>query len=75
MIFIKTSRFMAVCQALNVTLDPKFPDSKISESQFISRANVQSVTFEPLDNCPHVEKLRAEGLIPWATSTIDFLNK
>jgi hypothetical protein len=62
---------MAICHAVECVLDPKFPDEIIRESNHISRANVRTVTFEPLDNCPHIEKLRAEGLLPWPVATID----
>ncbi len=67
------SRFMAICHAVECILDPKFPDNNIIESHHISKANIQTVVFEPIDNCPHVEKLRREGLLPWATSTINFI--
>jgi hypothetical protein len=63
---------MAICHARECVLDPEFPDNTIYESQHISKANVRTVVFRPLDNCPHLEKLRAKGLIPWAISSINF---
>jgi hypothetical protein len=71
MMTVKASCFMAICHAKECILDPKFPDNKPSESIRISKANVRTVVFEPLDNCPHVESLRNEGILPWAFS-IDF---
>jgi hypothetical protein len=70
--YIAQSRFMAICHAKECVLAPKFPDDKIRESYYISRANLATVTFEPLDNCPHIEKLRSEELLPWATTIADF---
>ncbi len=67
----RPSRFMAICHARHCILDPIFPDSKISESAYITKANLASVTFTPLENCPHVVKLQLEGIIPWATTLID----
>ena len=62
---------MAVCKAKECVLQPKFPDDKPSESQFINKLNVNQVIFEPLYNCPDLEKLRNEGKL---LTTIDFLN-
>jgi hypothetical protein len=69
------TRKFAICHALEVVLQPLFPDEKIEESMVISKANERTVRFEPVDNCPFLEKLRAQGLIPWASTCIDFLNK
>jgi hypothetical protein len=66
---------MGICDALHIVLQPDFQDGTLRECQFISRANVQTVQFEPVDNCPHVERLRKEGMIPWVTASIDFSNK
>jgi hypothetical protein len=71
MAYVSQSRYMAICHAVECVLQPMFPDETIRESNHISKANVASVTFEPLDNCPHIEKLRAEGKLPWAIATID----
>lgn len=67
-----TSRFMAICHAKECILHPNFPENIIRESAHISKANIASVTFDPLENCPHMETLRAEGLLPWATTIADF---
>lgn len=64
---------MGICEAHNVTLRPFF-HGDIKNCGCISKANVGTVQFEVADNCPHVEKLRDQGLIPWASATIDFLN-
>jgi hypothetical protein len=72
LVYVKQSRYMAICHAKECILSPKFPDNEIRESQHISKANVRTVVFEPLDNCPHVESLRAKGLLPWATTVVDF---
>ena len=69
--YVSQSRYMAICHAVECVLEPKFPDEIIRESNHISRAIVATVIFVPLDNCPHVEELRAKGKIPWATATID----
>jgi len=73
--YVCKSRYMGICDALHVVLQPLFEGDSPGESHFISRANVQSVQFEPVDNCPHIESLRKEGLLPWALATIDFLGK
>jgi len=73
--YIRQSRYMAICHAKECVLTPTFPDNLVRESQFITKANIAQVHFEPLTNCPHMEKLRAEHKIPWAIATIDFLNK
>lgn len=67
------SRYMAVCKAKNCVLQPEFPENAPKESQHITKANVRTAIFRPLDNCPHVEQLRKEGKLPWATASIDFL--
>jgi hypothetical protein len=66
---------MAICNAKHCPLQPKFPNNKIDESKFIRRANVADVVFKPLDNCPHIEQMRSEGLLPWASSTINFFKE
>jgi hypothetical protein len=69
------ARFMAICHAKEVILHPEFPDDGLQESLlFINKSNIRTVQFNPVDNCPHLEEQRSSGLIPWATSTIDFLN-
>lgn len=75
LVYVCKSRFIAICNAINVIIQPQFPNEKIRESQHISRANVQTAMFSAADNCPHIERQRKEGIIPWATSTIDFLTK
>jgi hypothetical protein len=68
------TRKMAICHALEVVLSPHFPDDIIAESFVISKANERTVIFEQPDNCPVLNKLRQEGLMPWASSVIDFSN-
>jgi hypothetical protein len=68
----KPSRFLAICHAKNCILHPAFTDSKISESAYITKSNLASVTFTPLENCPHLVKLQLEGVIPWADTLIDY---
>ena len=63
---------MGICDAKHLVLQPIFAGDKIKECRFINRANVQSVQFETPDNCPHIEKMRREGLLPFAVATIDF---
>ena len=70
--YYRKSRYMAICHAVECILNPRFPENKVSESQFISRANVRQAAFTPLYNCPHLVKLRNEGKI---ITTIDFLNE
>ncbi len=65
-------RYMAICHARECVLDTKFPDNTYHESGHISKGNLATVTFEPLENCPHMEILRAEGILPWATTIADF---
>lgn len=67
-----TSRFMAICHAKECILYPNFPENILRESAHISKANVANVTFDPLENCPHLEALRAVGILPWATTIADF---
>jgi hypothetical protein len=69
------TRKMGVCHALEVVLSPKFPDEIIAESFVISKANERTVQFEIPDNCPKLQKLREQGLAPWASSVIDFSTK
>lgn len=64
---------MGKCNALHVVLRPIFQDAELRECLYINNANVATVQFKLPDNCPHVEQLRKEGNVPWATSTIDFL--
>jgi hypothetical protein len=71
--YVKKSRFMAICHALEIIIQPIFTGGEINECKFISRANVETVQFEPVDYCPHIEKLRKEGKIPWAQNSYDFL--
>ena len=73
--YINKSRFMAICHARECVLHPSFPDLPPKDSQFMSKSNVQFAVFTPLENCPHIEKLREEGKIPWATEIINFLNE
>ena len=65
------SRFIPICHALHVIPETVFDSEKINESQFISRANVQTVEFKLPDNCPFLEELRSKGLAPWPVTTID----
>jgi hypothetical protein len=69
---VKPARFMGICHIKHCTLDPIFPVGSIRDSRHISKSNMGSVVFEPLQNCPHVIKLQAAGLIPWAVFTIDY---
>lgn len=66
------TRKMAVCHAREIVLPPLFPESSIEESQSINKCNEGFVRFEPVENCPHIERLIAEGTLPWATASIDF---
>lgn len=67
------SRFIAICHAVEVVLHPIFPDNTPEEYlTFINKANLRTVQFEPVDNCPNIKQLREEGKIPWARGTIDF---
>lgn len=66
---------MGICDAKHLVLNPIFNDGSLRECQFISRANVASVQFETPDNCPHVEKMRQTGLLPWAVATINFIKR
>lgn len=68
------TRKMGVCHALEVVLAPKFPDEIIAESFVISKANERTVQFEIPDNCPKLQKLREQGLAPWAMASINFSN-
>jgi hypothetical protein len=72
---IRTGRYMGICHEKHCTLIPKFPNNNARDSKYINLANFSTVVFEPLDNCPHIEKLRAEGKLPWATTIADFLIK
>jgi hypothetical protein len=69
---IRKSRFIAICHSRHVVLRPIFPEHL---NAVINKANINDVRFEPVDNCPHLEELRKQGIIPWASYTIDFLNK
>jgi len=60
---------MAICHAKECVLKPVFANHT---DQFLSKANVANVSFEVLENCPHVIELRKQGKIPWCMSCIDF---
>jgi len=60
---IRSTRYIAICHAVEAVLRPVFPNSNIHESIAISKANMQTVTFIPVYNCPHLQKLRDEGKI------------
>lgn len=66
------TRKMAICHAKEVILQPLFPENNIKESLTINKANERTVRFDPVENCPHVENLISEGMIPWETASIDF---
>ena len=69
------TRFMAICHALHIVLEPSFEGHTNSESLFINRGNVNSVILNPVEYCPFLEQLRKEGKIPWPDYSINFLNK
>jgi hypothetical protein len=73
--YVCQSRYMGICDAKHLVLHPIFDSSKPGEDQFINKANVDSVQFELPDNCPHLEQMRKDGLVPWACGVIDFLGK
>jgi hypothetical protein len=65
------ARFIPICHAREVVLQPIFTGTRIEENLVISKANYQTVRFYPCDNCPHIEKMIAEGIY---SRSIDFLN-
>lgn len=69
------TRYMGICHALEVVLQPLFPEEKIQESLVISKANMQTVQFEPVDNCPCIEEMRDKGLLPFESYSIDFTKR
>lgn len=60
---------MAICHATENVLEPVFPDLK---SVFLSKATLSLASFEPVDNCPHLQQLRNDHTIPWAITLADF---
>jgi hypothetical protein len=69
LVYVCRSRYMAICHARECVLEPIFWNAG---EQFINKATLYTVNFIPLENCPHMEKLRAEGVLPWATTIADF---
>ena len=65
-------RYIAVCHAKEGVLYPIFSEKNICDCYYMSKANIDTAQFKPLDNCTYVNKLRNEGLIPWADGSIDF---
>jgi hypothetical protein len=72
--FIPPSSYMGVCNARHCTLTAKFPMNNTNDRR-INKANLNDVVFDPLANCPFIERLRNEGIIPWPDSIIDFSKK
>jgi hypothetical protein len=69
------ARYLPICRAIHVVPRTVFNGPKSTESRFINRSNFDKVQVKPVDNCPHLEELRAKGKIPWASSTINFLKR
>lgn len=69
---IRPTRYMAVCHATESVLVPIFSEKNLSDCHLLSKANMETATFVPPDTCPYTNRLRNEGLLPWANGTIDF---
>lgn len=64
------TRFLGLCKAKNILIRPSNTGNNFD---VVNKENIDSVQYEPVENCPHVQKLINEGALSWATATIDFL--